>query len=118
MSLGWILFQREALSAKVQRELHHDHAPLPAEGVRSTPHRLQLSPLQGRATAGHSGEASLRPRSGLLPFLLEVGHLGVHPFQQKAATSKNFHLMIIKWRVLPFVRAGNPMAQLHDTSSE
>ena len=88
MSLGWILLQREALSAKVQRQLHHDHAPLPAEGVWATPHRFQLSPLQGRATAGHSGKASLRPGSGLLSFLLEVRHLRIHPCQQKAATGK------------------------------
>ena len=41
VSSGWLLLQREALPAKVQCLLHHDHAPLPKERLRKAPHRLQ-----------------------------------------------------------------------------
>ena len=80
-----LFFQREALSTKVQRILHHDVTAVPATRVRTISHRLFLFVVSNRGSAGDAGAAALRSRSSVLYGLLESHHPGVRP-PSRAAT--------------------------------
>lgn len=83
LSLSWILFQGEALSAEVQRFMYYDDAKLSTAGIRPVPHRFQLSVVANRRYAGHTREATVRSRTSFLSRLLEVGGDGVSARQPK-----------------------------------
>ena len=110
VSSGWLLLQREALPAKVQCQLHHDHAPLPKERLRKASHRLQwvltqpnacaldqffttyvvfrLPAVQGGKATRNARETSVRPWPSFVPFILEVRHTRIRTCQQEKATGK------------------------------
>ena len=55
----------------LQPRLHPHLAPLPAEGLRPLPHRLQLRALEEGRQSRHARKAALGPRSGVIPLVLD-----------------------------------------------
>jgi hypothetical protein len=55
----------------IQPRLHPDPAPLPAEGLRPLPHRLQLRAVEEGREGRHARAAALRPRRRVVPLLLD-----------------------------------------------
>jgi len=64
------------LPGGIQPRLHPHPAPVPAQGLRPLPHRLQLRAFEKRRQSRHAREAPLRFRCCLLPLLLDARRPG------------------------------------------